>query len=1511
MKIRTFKYFSPIGLLTLTACGGGGGGVSTGPGGGSSSTIVGGAVVKGPLSNALVGLDYDGDGVVDSSTVRTGADGSYSITTTSSTYTVIAVADETTIDTSSGTILSGITLKAPQGASVVTPSTTLIEEAGITKEQVAEVLGLPDGVDPLSFNPYADGVNQSDALAVEKASQQIMSVVNAFAGAAEGAGASEAEAFEAALNSVVEVVKVKATNLSDTNASEADKTLDLTNAADLALVKAEVVTKVANDTSADTTAFDALADDTVTAVKNVNDKIATVNDLSSEEAKNTFSTTQVLADQTKQAAEAEVQSAGSGSIDFTDTTKVEAAAANKAPTDITLSKSEIAENASSLVIGTLSTIDSDQTSGVAHTYKIAELAGTDYAAFSINATTGELSFVEQPDFETKSSYSITILSTDEGGKTLSKSFTISVTDVDEAPILTDPADGSVTEDGPSSTITGSLSGSDPEGASLRFSVENETSTDGEFVIDGEYGTLTLNESTGVYSYTLNNGASNVQALNASQSVVDRFSVNVSDGNNVSNSKELTFTIEGAADAPTDLLLDGDSINENIGNLIAVGTLSVSDTDASDTHSYVLLNQGLDEDKFEIVGTTLNYIGTGENYEAGSTTLTVAVEASDGVFSVQKFFTITVGDVNDAPQWNSNVSPLPADEDAPFSFDLTTISSDEDNDTLSYTLISGPDWLQANGATLSGTPVNADVGTETVLVQVSDGSETATKFLQVRVANTDDPSVVDGEYTGSVTEGDIGDAVVSATGSLSIVDVDADDTPSFADVSLAAGDNEYGTFSLSGGTWTYELDQSAVQDLDPGDEVKDTYTFVATDETAQKITVTITGTADDPTLTVDASGSVTEGDIGDAVVSATGSLSIADVDENDTPSFEDVSSAAGDNEYGTFSLSGGTWTYVLDQSAVQDLGADNEVTDTYTFAATDGTEQEITVTITGTNDLPTITTSETSYSVSNNIAGGAVGEFAATDLEDSASEIVFSLAENVGDNSNFEFDGSLLKFKDSVTTSYSDKSEYNVTITATDRAGGTDTLGLTVNVTQIDVAPTIENIAATANKAVLIAGDKVTFATRMSEEIEATDAEFSLTLNTDAVVTMRRDSTDATLFTGEYVVASGDQDTAALAVSSYTAGSVEDAGGNALDTSETEYTISETDIVIDTTVPTAEIANTGHAYNASSGVLTLAASDLLTLGVTAGADVTSQVDITKLSWDVNQSGNSLETFTADDVSSVVVTDSETLTITFTEAKRSDLAGTSNFGGTSSNADGLDIEAGFLSDNAGNASEQVALDNAEVAMSDTTGPSISGFTVTPSSEGILGTGDTIVYTATASEAMRVGTTMQITLSNDATVTLSVDADAPTTLTGTYTIQSGDSDDQDLTISQYTAQTAVDISGNALSTATAIGNISGSDTQGIVVDTQAPTATALYEPSSDSLRLLFNEEISNQDDVVNALRALDIVDVSATASWVSSGENVVVTTNSDLSGDSLVINLSIEDLAGNTRDYEEIPLAIFSIL
>ena len=70
---KQIRYFTPLGLLALTACGGENSTIS------SLLTSASGKVIKGPLNNALVGLDYDGDGVVDSATVRTDANGGYTL----------------------------------------------------------------------------------------------------------------------------------------------------------------------------------------------------------------------------------------------------------------------------------------------------------------------------------------------------------------------------------------------------------------------------------------------------------------------------------------------------------------------------------------------------------------------------------------------------------------------------------------------------------------------------------------------------------------------------------------------------------------------------------------------------------------------------------------------------------------------------------------------------------------------------------------------------------------------------------------------------------------------------------------------------------------------------------------------------------------------------------------------------------------------------------------------------------------------------------------------------------------------------------------------------------------------------------------------------------------------------------------------------------------------------------------------------------------------------------------
>ena len=102
-----------------------------------------------------------------------------------------------------------------------------------------------------------------------------------------------------------------------------------------------------------------------------------------------------------------------------------------APTDIQLSANSIAENnAASAVIGNFSTSDLNAAFGDTFTYSLtAGIGDTDNAAFTIVGD--QLRAGSAFDFETKSTYNIRVRSTDAAGSFTEKTFTISVTDLDE------------------------------------------------------------------------------------------------------------------------------------------------------------------------------------------------------------------------------------------------------------------------------------------------------------------------------------------------------------------------------------------------------------------------------------------------------------------------------------------------------------------------------------------------------------------------------------------------------------------------------------------------------------------------------------------------------------------------------------------------------------------------------------------------------------------------------------------------------------------------------------------------------------------------------------------------------------------------------------------------------------------------------------------------------------------------------------------------------------------------
>jgi VCBS repeat-containing protein len=89
-------------------------------------------------------------------------------------------------------------------------------------------------------------------------------------------------------------------------------------------------------------------------------------------------------------------------------------------------------------VGTLTTTDPDN--GNTFTYTLVTGTGsTDNASFTI--ATDVLKTAASFDFETKSTYSIRVRSLDQGGLFTEKVFTITVTDVNEAPSITSSGGG--------------------------------------------------------------------------------------------------------------------------------------------------------------------------------------------------------------------------------------------------------------------------------------------------------------------------------------------------------------------------------------------------------------------------------------------------------------------------------------------------------------------------------------------------------------------------------------------------------------------------------------------------------------------------------------------------------------------------------------------------------------------------------------------------------------------------------------------------------------------------------------------------------------------------------------------------------------------------------------------------------------------------------------------------------------------------------------------------------------
>jgi hypothetical protein len=307
-------------------------------------------------------------------------------------------------------------------------------------------------------------------------------------------------------------------------------------------------------------------------------------------------------------------------------------AGNAAPTGITGGSASINENTNTSLgytVGTLSTTDANICD--AFTYSIQ--GGADAASFSIGGpgmnqlilTAGVL------DFETKSSYNVTVRVTDAGGLTFDQPFTVTVNDLVEntAPVVNDQS-FAIDENSGNGSSVGMVAATDAEGNTLSFSITGGN-TGGAFAINSGTGAITV---------------ANSQALDFETTPSFALTVQVSDGA-LTDTATITVNLNNL-DENTAPVIDDQvfAVDENSIKGTLVGTVIASD--AQGTPLSFSITGGNTRNAFTINSAGVLSVADGSMLDYETTpSFALTVQVSDGALTDTATITVNLNDVQEA------------------------------------------------------------------------------------------------------------------------------------------------------------------------------------------------------------------------------------------------------------------------------------------------------------------------------------------------------------------------------------------------------------------------------------------------------------------------------------------------------------------------------------------------------------------------------------------------------------------------------------------------------------------------------------------------------------------------------------------------------------------------------------------------------------------------------------------------------------------------------------------------
>uniref|UniRef100_UPI003FCF7267 cadherin-like domain-containing protein n=1 Tax=Tistrella mobilis TaxID=171437 RepID=UPI003FCF7267 len=663
---------------------------------------------------------------------------------------------------------------------------------------------------------------------------------------------------------------------------------------------------------------------------------------------------------------------------------------NEAPAQPVLTGSTVAENAAGAVIGTVTGSDPDDGDSVTFT--------VDDARFEIVDGSLKLKDGVSLDHEAEASVDLVITATDVDGLRATRSVTITVTDVNEAPAQP-VLSGSTVAENAAGAVIGTVTGSDPDdGDSVTFTVDDDRFE----IVDG--------------SLKLKDGVSLDHETEASVDLV----ITATDADGLTATRSVTITVTDVNEAPAQPVLSGSTVAENAAGAV-IGTVTGSDPDDGDSVTFTV-----DDDRFEIVDGSLKLKdGVSLDHEAeASVDLVITATDVDGLRATRSV-TITVTDVNEAPAQPVLSGSTVAENAAGAVIGTVTGSDPDDGDSVTFT-VDDDRFEIVDGILKLKDGVSLDHETEAsvdlVITATDADGLTATRSVTITVTDVNEAPAQPVLSGSTVAENATGTVIGTVTGS------DPDDGDS---VTFTVDDDRFeivdGILKLKDGV---SLDHETEASVDLVITATDADGLTAT----RSVTITVTDVNEAPAQPVLSGSTVAENAAGAVIGTVTG----ADPDDGDTLTF-----TVDDDRFeivdGSLKLKDGI-----------SLDHEMEASVDLVITATDGdgltATRSVTITVTDVNEAPAQPVLSGS-TVAENAAGAVIGTVTGSDPDDGDS-VTFTV-----DDDRFEIVDGSLKLKDGVSLDYETEASVDLVITATDGDGLTATRSVTITVTDVNETPT--------------------------------------------------------------------------------------------------------------------------------------------------------------------------------------------------------------------------------------------------------------------------------------------------------------------------------------------------------------------------------------------------------------------------------------------------------------------------